>query len=149
MKVLVLTDLKIGSSKQAIALGNELSDKVMVYEVKYNCFIKIPNIIRFGLWGVDIDKHQLAELISFNPDVIVFSGRRLSNLALYLKRKLSIKPKLITITNPEVNFKEFYKVILPYHDKEIEDRYSNILRIEGSLCKFDKEFMQKEGETFV
>jgi mitochondrial fission protein ELM1 len=41
MKVLVLTDLKIGSSKQAIALGNELSNEVMIYEVKYNCFIKI------------------------------------------------------------------------------------------------------------
>ena len=95
MKVLVLTDLKIGSSKQAIALGNELSNEVMIYEVKYNCFIKIPNIIRFGLFGVDIDNDQLEELISFNPDIIIFSGRRLSNLALYLKKKLSNNPKLI------------------------------------------------------
>ena len=149
MKVLVLTDLKIGSSKQAIALGKELSDDVMIYNVKYNSFIKIPNIIRFGLLGVVVNKEEIADLLAYKPEIIIFSGRRLSKFALYLKANLDNKPKIITITNPEVNFKDFYKVILPYHDKDIEDKYNNILRIDGSLCKFDKEFMKKEGEDFL
>lgn len=149
MKVLVLTDLKIGSSKQAIALGNELSNEVLTYNVKYNGFIKIPNIIRPGLIGLTTGKEDIEKLLNFNPDIIIFSGRRLSKFALYLQRKLDNKVKLITITNPEVNFKYFYKVILPCHDKDVEDKYNNILRIDGSLCKFDGEFMKNEGDSFI
>lgn len=150
MKVLVLTDLKIGSSKQAIALGKSISNDVVIENIEYNFLIKIPNIIRPGLLGVKINGDKLNELLSINPDIIIYSGRRLTKIAIYLKKHSSNKNiKLITITNPECNFREFYKVILPFHDRDVEDKYNNIIRIIGSISSFDENKMKDDAEYLV
>lgn len=147
MKILILTDFKIGSNKQAIALGEFLSDNSIIKKINYNCFIKIPNFIRYSLFGYKFKKNELNELLEINPDIIIISGRRLSKLAIYLKNHSSQKVNIIAITNPEVNFKYFSSVILPYHDKVKIDKYNNIINIQGALCKFALDKMQKETEV--
>lgn len=146
MKILVLTDFKVGSNKQAIALGESLSDNIIIKKIEYNCLIKIPNLIRYSLLGYKFKKNELNELLEIDPDLIIISGRRLSKLAIYLQKKSNQKINLIAVTNPEENFQYFSSVILPYHDKFKNDKYENIVNIQGALCKFDLEKMKKETE---
>ncbi len=148
MKILVLVDNKVGSSKQSITLAKSLSNDVNIQTISYNTFIKIPNILRKGLIG--IKKTSLTFLQNLdNLDLIIFSGRRLTKLALYIKQHICRKAKIISILNPEYSFKYFAAVILPNHDKCIKDKYHNIIRINGSLCSLEKEIIDKDTSKFI
>lgn len=148
MKVLVLVDERIGSSKQAVALAKVLSSDIIIKNIEYNCFIKIPNLIRLPLLG--IKKENLDFLNNIDDiDLIIFSGRRLAKLALYIKRKSKKDIKIISILNPEINFKNFFTVILPEHDKLIKDKYNNILKINGAICDFDYEKIENETKILL
>lgn len=148
MKVWVLKDLRIGSSKQAEFLGRALSDDVVIKNIEYNKYISLPNFIKPYKLGIDFDDSDDVLNDTEYPDIIIFSGRRLAGLAIYLKKyiykKTKNKVKLISILNPNYSFKYFDFVILPYHDNIKYDKYNNIITINGSLCVNNLENMDKD-----
>lgn len=141
MKIWALEDFKIGSSKQTEFLANSLSDDVVVKNIEYTKYIKIPNVIKPFKVGINFEESD--DLINSPdcPDIIVFSGRRLAGLAIYLKKyfhKYRNKTiKLISILNPDYSFKYFDFVLLPSHDKLKDDKYNNVIIFDGALCKND------------
>lgn len=155
MKVWALKDQRIGSSKQTVFLAHELSDDVIEKYIEYNSFISLPNCLKFKTTGVDFGKSDKVLNLKGNeyPDVIVFAGRRLAGIAIYLKKyilkKFKKKIKLVSILNPNYSFRYFDFVLLPQHDKQIKDKYNNIVRFEGSLCKINlNNIIDKKTEEY-
>ncbi|MDR2777582.1 MAG: mitochondrial fission ELM1 family protein [Rickettsiales bacterium] len=129
----------MGSSKQAEVLARALGGNVVVKNVIYNPLICLPNLVR--PCGVGINFKKSDSLLSGveAPDVIVSAGRRLAGATIFLRRyfesKFSRRVKIVTILNPNYNFRNFDLVILPLHDRvrhRIRDK--NVLYINGSLC---------------
>jgi mitochondrial fission protein ELM1 len=138
-----LKDSRVGSSKQAESSAKALGgDKVLAKNVVYNWLMGIPNAIRPLGFGVDFKKSDKLILREDSdeavPDIVIFAGRRLAGLAIYLKKYfLSAFGKrvvLLAILNPNCSFKHFDFVILPKHDGIKKDKYNNIIRVNGSLC---------------
>lgn len=150
MKVWILKDLRIGSSKQAEFLGRALSDDVVIKNIEYNNYISLPNFIKPYKVGIDFkDSDDILNDKEY-PDIIVFSGRRLAGIAIYLKKYIYKKAKknvkIVSILNPNYSFKHFDFVILPYHDNVKRDKYKNIITINGSLCINNLDSMSKDFE---
>jgi mitochondrial fission protein ELM1 len=145
LKVLVLKDSRIGSSKQSDFLARALSNDVTVKNIKYTKFMVIPNCLKPHSIGVDFGKSDKMPEDNKYPDIIIFAGRRLAGLAIHLKKHIFRKTKkivkLISILNPNYSFKHFDFVILPSHDSIKCDKYHNIITIDGALCGYD---MQEE-----
>jgi mitochondrial fission protein ELM1 len=137
MKILALKDFRIGSSKQTSFIAKKLSNDTVEKNIQYTKYIFIPNFIKPAGVGIDFKKSDNV-LDEECPDVIIFAGRRLAGLALYLKkyflRKNKKNVKLISILNPNYSFKHFDFVLLPLHDKVRKNKYNNIITFEGSLC---------------
>lgn len=149
MKIWALVDSRIGSSKQTESLAYALSSDVSIKRIEYNKFICIPNFLRFKKAGIDFSKSSELLVQEKNvPDMIIFGGRRLAGLALYLqsryKRKFNKNIKLVSILNPNYSFKKFDYVVLPAHDSVNFEKYNNIIKINGSICKIDDTKLQNE-----
>jgi mitochondrial fission protein ELM1 len=147
MRVCGLIDARVGSSKQTISLAEELNAEAVLKNISYNSLIKIPNFLRPKKVGIDFTNSDdlTVKVANDTPDIIVFAGRRLAGLALYLKKNFlkhfNKDVKLISILNPNYSFKNFFCVILPKHDGV---RGENVLSIRGALCKFDFEKIEQE-----
>ena len=144
----VLTDDRIGSNNQSIALAEKLSNNFIVKNIKYNFLIKIPNIIRQSTL-IGVDKKKSDDINNNFPDIIISAGRRLSSVALNIKKKSNKKIFLINILNPNLNFKKFDLVILPKHDNFNIEKYNNIIEINGSLTKINKELMDLDVKKWA
>ena len=150
MKIWALKDFRIGSSKQTSFLANALSNNVVEKNIEYTKYIAIPNFLKPYKMGIDFDDSD--ELLDDEeyPDIIIFAGRRLAGLAIYLKKyifkKAKKEVKLISILNPNYSFKHFDFVILPFHDHVKYDKYHNIISINGSLCINNTKDMEKDFE---
>lgn len=150
MKIWVLKDEKIGSSKQSEFLAKSLGNNITIKNIVYNSLIAIPNKIKPYKYGINF--HKSCDLIYDKeiPDIIIFAGRRLAGLAIYLKHLFQKKNKkdvrLISILNPRYSFKNFDYIILPSHDNIKNNRYNNIITVDGSLCgkKIDIDKTEKE-----
>ncbi|MDR3078541.1 MAG: mitochondrial fission ELM1 family protein [Rickettsiales bacterium] len=139
MRIWSLRDERVGSSKQAEALARGLDAAAVVKNVVYGPLIALPNIIRPCGVGVNFSKSD--DLLSAGdpPDVVVFAGRRLAGVAIFLKRhfwlKFARRVRLIAILNPNWGFRNFDLVILPLHDRHgFSGNRSNVVYINGSLC---------------
>jgi mitochondrial fission protein ELM1 len=150
MKIWGLIDSRVGSDKQTISLAKALDDKAELKKVEYTCLIAIPNILRPKRLGINFKNSDalVAKSIDEIPDLIVFCGRRLAGLALYLKKiflkNFEKEVKVISILNPNYPLNKFYRVILPLHDNKKAD---NVLTILGALCE-PNENKIKEEEAF-
>lgn len=153
MKIWLLKDFKVGSSKQAEFLARSFTDDVVIKNIEYTKYIKIPNIIKPLKLGINFKKSDNILNDDNYPDIIIFSGRRLAGLAIYLKKYIYKKSKkiikLISILNPNYSFKYFDFVVLPTHDKVIKDKYNNILTFDGSLCINNLSEKQKDIEFWT
>ncbi|MDR1425475.1 MAG: mitochondrial fission ELM1 family protein [Rickettsiales bacterium] len=139
MQIWVLRDNKIGSNRQAEVLAKALGSNVTNKNIVYNMFMCLPNVIRPWKLGINFKKSD--NLLSDNeiPDIIISAGRRLAGVAIFLKKYfktgLNRKIKLISILNPNCNFRNFDLVILPLHDKaRHSNNNGNVIYINGSLC---------------
>ena len=155
MIIWCLTDERIGSSKQAIILANKLcNNRTVIKNIIYNKFIILPNLLKFKTTGIDFKKSDnlTVKNIEQLPEIIIFAGRRLAGLALYLKkefyRQFKKNVKLISILNPNYNFKLFDFVILPKHDGIKTDKYKNVIAINGSICELDENKIKTDVENF-
>ena len=150
MTIWVLRDNKIGSSKQAESLAKAIDNNYEVKNIIYNKFIILPNFLKLNKIGINFKKSS--NIINNNPpDIIIFAGRRLAGLALYLKKyhkKHNNKNvKLISILNPNLSFKKFDIVLLPYHDNFLRrNKYKNVINFTGALCDYNPEISKEIKE---
>ena len=131
----VLIDNKIGSSKQSEALAKIMGFKYLLKPVHYTFWAKIPNIVPLpSAWTIDRDSKSLLQT-NDKPDIIISAGRRLARVSYMLKRRFPNSFN-IQILKPNLPFKNFDAVILPYHDKihSISNKNgNNIIRINGAI----------------
>ena len=150
-KVLILLDHRPGNNNQSLALIQELKLNHIEISVKYNFLAKLPNLfLNPSFITIDKDsKNQILNHITkFKPNIIISAGRRLSIIALAIKKILKNQPKIIQIMNPKKNLSLFDLVILPYHDKKI-DQYSNIIYINGALNYINKNEIMQKNEQYL
>jgi mitochondrial fission protein ELM1 len=139
LQIWALRDDRVGSSKQAEALARKLGGTVTSRRVVYNALIHLPNLVKPYATGINFKKSDELRSPVEPPDLIVSAGRRPAGVAIFLRRyflaKFNKKVKLITILNPNYNFKNFDLVVLPLHDR-MRHRINreNVLYINGSLC---------------
>ena len=147
MIVWVLIDDKVGSNKQSIAIANKLFNKFIIKKISYNCLIKIPNIFRQSSL-IGIDTKSSSNIFDKLPNVVISAGRRLSSVALNIKKrnsKLNKKTFLINIMNPNLSLKKFDIIILPKHDF-LKQKTDNVIEMVGSLNELNIDFVNKEYE---
>ncbi len=151
MKVWVLTDNKIGSSKQGVALAEILGYEYETKEVSYTTWAKFPNFIPF-LDGLVLDK-KTKELLSKKevPDILISSGRRLARVCSYLKGKYP-KTKFIQILKPDLPLKTFDAVVLPHHDNirlSPLDNKKKIIRVNGAIVNLSNDEIVDSEKTWA
>lgn len=145
MIVWALTDERVGGNNQSIAVAEKLSPYYIIKKINYNSLIFLPNIIRRGsLLGVD--KGTSDNIEQDLPDVVVCAGRRLSSVALNIKKRSGGRTFVINIMNPNMSFKYFDLVILPKHDNT--PKYllkNNVIETNGSLSRVNSKKMHEES----
>ena len=149
MKVWILTDDRTGSNNQSIAVGESLSTDCVVKKISYNFFVKLPNFIRKDTL-IGVNKKESSDIENDLPDVVVCAGRRLSSVALYIKKLSKGKTFVINILNPNLPYNKFNLILLPFHDntpkKYLEK--GNIVETYGSLNRVNKQKIESETEKF-
>ncbi len=150
MVIWILTDNRIGSNNQSIAIGESLGGYCIKKNIVYNKMILLPNIVRqSSLLG--IDKKNSDNIFDDLPDVVICAGRRLSSVALNIKKRSNNKTFVINIMNPNLNFKKFDLIILPKHDctnKHILDKCKNIIETNGTLNRVNREKICEENSKW-
>lgn len=150
MLVWILTDNRIGSNNQSIAVGESLSDNCVKKNIVYNKFIFLPNLIRQNtLLGINRKKSD--NIYDNLPDVVICAGRRLSSVALNIKKRSKGKAFVINIMHPNLNFGKFDLVILPKHDctsSNILNKYQNIIETNGTLNRVNREKIAEENNKW-
>lgn len=133
MKILVLVDDRIGSSKQAIAVADMLGVPYKKMKMDYTFWSKSPNFL--GFHGSTITEASKAKLLSANPDMIIAAGRRLARIAVWLKdRKPEVKA--VHILKPGLDLNKFDLLLLPKHDKKrsMVKHRKKIIFVDGAVA---------------
>lgn len=146
MRIWVLVDDKVGSSKQAIALAEILDHDYEVKNISYTAWVKFPNFFPF-LDGLILNKKTKISLSENKPDIVIGGGRRLARVLSFLKCKYP-KCKFVQILKPDMPLKAFDAVILPHHDtiklSQLDSR-KKIIRVNGAIAKYNSvEVMESE-----
>ena len=139
MKIWVLIDNKVGSSKQSLALAKILGQKFSIKKISYTLLAKIPNCLP-NVSKYTITKKTRLKLTRLTaPDVIIGAGRKLARVLIYLKT-LYPGVQLVQILKPQIPLKHFNAVIIPHHDTI---RYASkadlkkVIRIDGAIVWHD------------
>lgn len=142
-KILILADDRTGTYSQSIALAKELGFEYDIVKINYSLLIKLPNfLLKNSLFGYDFATQKKLKNIG-QYDIIISSGRRSVNAALYLRKKHQ-QVKIIQIMHPNINFKYFDLVILPQHDQEKAN--PKLIISYGALSNFDENKIKQEQE---
>ncbi len=138
MRVWVLFDDKVGSSKQSVALAEILECEYEIKKISYTSWVKFPNCFPF-LDSLILDKKTKEALSEDKPDLIIGAGRRIARVLSFLKRKYP-KCKVIQILKPDMPLKIFDVVVLPHHDNiklsQLDNR-RKIIRVNGAVVKYN------------
>ncbi|HSQ97556.1 MAG TPA: mitochondrial fission ELM1 family protein [Rickettsiales bacterium] len=149
MIVWVLTDEKVGSNNQSIAIAERLSHYYVIKKIVYNNFIRFPNFLRRDTL-IGVNKKQSSDIKQDLPDVVVCAGRRLSSVALNIKKRSENKTFVINIMKPDLPYDKFDLILLPVHDN-IPEKYlrnGNIIETHGSLTMINANRMNEEKEKW-
>lgn len=147
-EIWLLLDDRAGTASQAINLSDNLPLQSQKFTLKYSIFAKLPNFIPIpALWRLDKNSRDKFCDLNYFPKIILSSGRRSANIALYLKRKSKSQSKIIQIMNPKLCFGKFDLIILPKHDQIKEENFSNVITTIGSLTKSVVDKKSKQDET--
>lgn len=150
MIIWVLTDNRVGSNNQSIAIAEKLSRYYVIKNIVYDdFFILLPNFIRRSSL-IGINQKDSSDIKSDLPDIIICAGRRLSTVALNIKKRTKNKAFIINIMNPNLNFNKFDLVLLPYHDKtsKIFLKQNNVVETTGSLTRINDAKIKEEVDKW-
>ncbi len=139
MNVVVLTDDKIGSSKQATALASLLGFKYKTIKITYTPWSKTPNFFPFALKTIDsVSRERINALFNEEDLLVIAAGRRLARISNYIKKK-NPKVKNIQILKPDLPITNFDVVALPRHDIKNPDLvYDNLVVFDGAITRTPK-----------
>lgn len=84
------------------------------------------------------------------PDVVVLAGRRLSSVALNIKKRNNNRTFIINILNPNLPFNKFDLILLPRHDNVSPKllNYGNIIETNGSINRINSIRIKEESEKW-
>ncbi len=143
-KILVLTDNKVGSSKQALACARLITNDFKVVKVHYTKWANTPNFFPFSAFT--IAKKDLNLILDLNPDIVIAAGRKLARLVKYLKNR-NTNLKAIQILKPDLPASVFDILILPKHDKFKEKTSKTLLiNIDGAITNPIERLSEEESE---
>ena len=149
MIVWVLTDDRVGSNNQSIAIAEKLSRYYIIKKIVYNSLIELPNFIRRSSL-IGINKEESDSLETDLPDIVVVAGRRLSSVALNIKKRNNNRTFIVNIMNPDLPFDKFDVILLPKHDK-ISKRLlnkGNIIETNGTINRVSSLKIKEETEKW-
>jgi mitochondrial fission protein ELM1 len=150
----VLSDDRPGNYSQAIGLAEALTklapSTVEIKKINYNFLARLPNFLKIdGMMGIDSSsKNSLLSSTNHKPDIIISAGRKTAPINLFLKKYYQARS--VQIMNPDlsaVQFAKFDFVILPKHDRNIEQK--NVLRINGALTRINDQLLEDEYRKFA
>ncbi len=149
MIVWTLTDDRIGSNNQSITVSEKLSRYYVIKKIVYNSFIKLPNFIR-GSSLIGVNKEASDNIKTELPDIIVCAGRRLSSVALNIKKRSGGRTFIVNIMNPDISFNRFDLIILPKHDNTSKRLISkgNVFETNGALNRINTQRIKTEVEKW-
>lgn len=155
-EIWVIADNRPGTFNQAISLAKSMSMPYRIIEIEYNFLAKIPNFLNFfNLWCLSRKTRNSLNGIGYYPKVIISAGRRAANVALAIKRNSNNNSKIVQIMNPQLPFRLFDNVLLPYHDPY--NSYRRLLKqggkevliqINGALNSINPKMLQAELAKF-
>jgi hypothetical protein len=142
LKTWIVTDGKIGTEKQCLALAEALDLKPIIKRIKAKFpWNKLPPPFWINpLRALDEKAGDLLE--EPWPQVIIAASRCAAAPVAAIKRKLGKEIFTIFIQNPQMNLSAFDVVIAPQHDGLTG---KNLIEIQGALHNLDKEKLSKEG----
>ncbi len=140
-KILILADDRIGTYSQAVGLAQASNLEYEIIFLEYNFLKILPNFL-FSSSLLRLKKTSKEKILNYSQafDYIISAGRKSATISLFIKnfwyKKFNFNCKIVQIMRPEINFKKFDHVILPFHDK-INNNFTNIIKSFGALNKFD------------
>ncbi len=117
---IVLTDPRIGNSKQATSLAKLLEIPYEEISLSYNPLAHLPNFIPLLCLGLTLSSRAKVMKCQRVPSLVISSGRRSARVALAMKRKYGCK--VVQIMHPNLSFSKFDAIILPKHDDKSNAR---------------------------
>ena len=144
--VWLLLDDRIGNVNQILGIGSLLKATVISKTIRYNGFIKLPNVIlRNTLIG--LSKESRKSLKPPFPDLVISAGRRSLSCALWIKKQSKGKTKIAHLMNPgSYGRDKIDLLILPQHDKPVS--HTNLLRTIGTPNKISADFLKEQKEKW-
>ena len=128
----VLVDKKIGSNNQAIALAEGIGINYKQIKLSYNCLAKLPGVL-LPKGFIQVKSPNIEHLLlEDKPDIVISASRKSALISASIRSK-NPNIKAIHILKPDISFANFDLLILPQHDKNIKNKYNNILKIIGAL----------------
>jgi len=149
MIIWALVDDRTGSNNQSIAVAEKLSTYYIIKKIVYNKLVVLPNFIRNdSLIGIDLVNSS--DIAYDLPDVVICAGRRLSPVALNIKKRSKGKTFVINIMDPDFNFDKFDVILLPEHDNLSKRRLKNknIITTVGSLNRVNLNKVAEEAKKW-
>ncbi len=129
----VLSDDRAGNVSQALGIAEFLSAQYS-YEVKkirYNSFVKLPNLFRQNTL-IGMDKSSSDDISNSFPKIIISAGRRSAPIAGYIKKMSGGRSFILQIMYPgDASAKDCDLIALPSHDTKVKDK-PNIMRLIGA-----------------
>jgi hypothetical protein len=145
LKTWIVTDGKIGTEKQCLALAEALGLKPIIKRIEAKFpWSKLPP----PFWVqplVALDEKKGDSLEEPWPQVIIAASRCAAAPVAAIKQKLGKEIFTIFIQNPQMDLSDFDVVIAPQHD---ELKGKNLIEIQGALHNLSKEELIKEGRIW-
>lgn len=111
-----LIDDRPGTARQVEGVVEHLGYPFVYRRFTFNKRAKLPNFL-LGATISHIEPDMSDRLEPPIPDIIVSAGRRLAPVAQFVRQSLNPRAYLAHIMDPEMDFKRFNLVVLPYHDR--------------------------------
>jgi uncharacterized protein len=142
METWIITDGKIGTEKQCLALAELIGVKAKVKTIS----AKFPwSFLPPAFWVnplAALDEKSQEQLKEPWPDLIIAASRLAAAPVAFLKKMLGKKITTIFMQNPYINLNAFDVVIAPRHDGLSG---KNLISIQGALHNVTPAILKKEG----
>ncbi len=141
----IVTDGKVGTEKQCIALAEALGLKPIIKRIKAKFpWSKLPPPLWINPLGA-FDEKEGDTLAEPWPQVIIAATRCAAAPVAAIKKKLGKSIFTIFIQNPQMDLSNFDVVIAPQHDGL---KGKNLIEIQGALHNLSKGELAKEGRIW-
>jgi uncharacterized protein len=135
-KIWVLTDSRIGSNNQAIALAEKLDFDYAIIEVKFNALAKVPNFLMPKNFAQVVHPNFNEMLKEHAPDVVISASRRTALVSASIKKRFK-SIKTIQILKPNLPHSNFDLILLPQHDRGVQSQFGKVIKFIGALNEIE------------